>query len=186
MGDLQSSHRLLPPPTLDVIKYLRNQGVTIDALCEPELPAFVEVVFHDDQPFFDFTADVGDDGAVQALIFLARDELGVPLDLIAWSAKQNKLAAWDGNAAMLGAESVFGPRLDPEQALPVHQTPLEWLVQGRHGVVIVNSSRAAPILLRGEPLKVPDRAFGRYIGALINPRPPRIYAPVAEIKRAAA
>jgi hypothetical protein len=65
MGDLQSFHRLLPPPTPDVIKYLRNQGVTIDTLCEPELPAFVEVVFHDNQPFFDFTADVGDDGAVQ-------------------------------------------------------------------------------------------------------------------------
>jgi hypothetical protein len=186
MGDLQSFHRLLPPPTPDVIKYLRNQGITIDALCEPELPAFAEVVFHADLPFFDFIADVGDDGAVQALIFLARDELGLPLDLIAWSAKQNKLAAWDGNAAMLGTESVFGPRLDPERALPVHQTPLEWLVQGRHGVVIVNPLRAAPILLRGEPLKVPTRAFGRYIGALINLRPPRILTPTVAVQRAVA
>ena len=62
-----------------------RQGVSVDALVEPELPAFSEVTFNDGHTF-DF-AEEGGDGAI---IFLARDEEGDPCDLVAWSPRRSR------------------------------------------------------------------------------------------------
>ena len=91
MTDFPNFYIHIAPPKPDVIRFLRGQGVSIDALAEPELPAFAEVSFHEGQPLFDFADGDG------ALIFLARDEEGDPCDLVAWSAKK-RLAAWYGDA----------------------------------------------------------------------------------------
>jgi hypothetical protein len=101
--EVERLHKKLPPPAPDVIRAFRNKGVSVDALVEPELPALVDVVFHADLPLFDFTDEAGDDGAVQAIIFAARDEEGEPLDLVAWSRKTNRLAAWFGAARIISA-----------------------------------------------------------------------------------
>jgi len=179
---LTRNHQLLMPPRLDWLKRLRERGVSVDALCEPELPAQAQVVMRDS--VFDF-ADECDDAAVDAVIFLARDEFGDPADLVAWDPRGNRIAGWYGAAPLLGAENIFGPRLDPEQALRVDESPLHWLLAEREGVVIVHSLRAAPILREYEPLKVVDPTFGRRLAILINPKPPRIYAPSVSAKEAA-
>ncbi len=171
MTDFPNFYIHIAPPKPDVIRFLRGQGVSIDALAEPELPAFAEVSFHEGQPLFDFADGDG------ALIFLARDEEGDPCDLVAWSAKKNRLAAWYGDAPLLGAEAIYAPRLDPENALKVHETALLWLLAVRDGVVIVDPKRAAPILRAAEPLKASSAAFGLRLRDLIAPRRPRIFVP---------
>ena len=70
----QRWHRL-PPISIAWIKRLKELGVSVDALCEPELPAQAQVVVMHDGFVFDF-ADEADGQPVDAMIFLARDEPG--------------------------------------------------------------------------------------------------------------
>jgi hypothetical protein len=170
----------IPPPKPDVIRYLRDQGVSVDANCEPELPAFSEVTFNSGHTF-EFTEEGGDG----ALIFLARDPDGEPLDMVAWSAKRGKLAAWYGRAPVLGLDGLYAPRLNPENAVPVHETPLQWLFNERYGLVIVHPRRAAPILRAAEPLAASSAAFGLRLRNLLALAPSRIYVPLAAHQKAA-
>ncbi len=179
--EVESLHKRLSPPTPSLIKSLRTKGVSLDALCEPELPAFVNVVFHDDQPLFDFTDEACDEGAVRSLVFLARDESGDPLDLVAWSRKTNRLASWYGRAALLGLESRWAPRIGAE-GLRICFDPLAWLVAERDGVVIIDPESARWQLAR-ESLVVSDVAFGRHVHATLRLPDPKVYV---ESGRAAA
>ena len=86
----QRWHRL-PPISIAWIKRLKELGVSVDALCEPELPAQAQVVMHDGF-VFDF-ADEADGQPVDAMIFLARDELGDPIDIVVWEPKLNRMAS---------------------------------------------------------------------------------------------
>jgi hypothetical protein len=106
----------------------------------PELPACATVVFDRKRPQFDFAEEVGDQGAISAFLFLARDEDGEPADLVAWAPSVNRLAAWFGAVALLGAEDLWAPRLTKERALPVFEAPLGWLRAGREGVVVISRS----------------------------------------------
>jgi hypothetical protein len=178
--EVERLHKKLPPPAPDVIRAFRNKGVSVDALVEPELPALVDVVFHADLPLFDFTDEAGDDGAVQAIIFAARDEEGEPLDLVAWSRKTNRLAAWFGAATMLGEDYLGGPRL--EDGLRVSAGPLEWLQAERLGVVILDAKRARWRLAE-EHLIVGDPTFGRHLRDILRLPEPRVFV---ERRRAAA
>ena len=162
---------------------IKELGVSVDALCEPELPAQAQVVMHDGF-VFDF-ADEADEQPVDAMIFLARDGLGYPSDVVAWEPKLNRMASWWGNAPLLGMDELYAPRLDAERALQIHETPLQWLLAGRQGVVIVDPRRAAPILRDADPLKTHSAAFGHRILALTTPRPPRVFAPSVEIRAVA-
>jgi hypothetical protein len=110
--------------TWEIFARFLHEGVRSPALVYPELPRRGRVVFHDERPVFDFADDVCEDG-VDALIFLARDDLGDPCDLVAWTSSRRKLASWFGAAALLGADDILAPRLTPEGALPIHRTPLE-------------------------------------------------------------
>ena len=164
------------------IQWFRGKGVTPDALAHPELPVISTAVFNGDGTF-DFSHD---DEAHRVIVFMARDEQGKPLDLVAWAPQIARLAAWYNSAPLLGMEQLYAPRLDREQGLPVYETPLQWLIGGRDGVVIINSARAAVILCRADPLKVGSYEFGRRLGNLVNPKPPRILVPSAAIQRASA
>jgi hypothetical protein len=182
--EAERRYQTLQPIRLGEIKRFRDAGVSVDALCEPELPARAEVVFHDDEsPTFDFAAYTGEEGSVSAFIFLARDEEGEPSDLVAWAPNAKRLAAWYGSAVLLGTETVNGPHLDPEGALPVFETPLSWLLADRNGVVIIHSRRAAPILRAAEPLRVSSAAFRTRLRQIVAPRRPRIFLPEARTIR---
>ena len=92
---------------LGEIRRFREKGVSVDALCEPELLARAEVAFFPDIMIFDFSLKSAGSVGSSAFIFLARDDQGEPCDLVAWAPQAKLLAAWYGNAALLGAESVY-------------------------------------------------------------------------------
>ena len=176
-------HRLRPI-SIAWLKRLKALGVSVDALCEPELPAQARIIMHEGF-LFDFIDDEADGQPVDAVIFPARNELGDHVDYVAWEPRLNRMASWYGRAALLGEDELFAPRLDPEQALRVHETPLQWLLAERQGVVIVDPRRAASILRDAEPLKTHSASFSLRILALTTPRPPRVFAPSAEIRAVA-
>jgi hypothetical protein len=181
--EIEQRYQLLPLTSLAWLKRLKELGVSVDALCEPELPGQAQVVMHDGF-LFDF-ADEADGTPVDAVSFLARDEEGEPADIVAWEPRSKRLAAWYGAVSLLGMENVFGPRLDLHNALEVFRDPVHWLGAERQGVVVVHPQQAAPILRRAEPLKVNNSAFGLRLANLINQQPPRILAPAAEIRTVA-
>jgi hypothetical protein len=113
--EIEQRYQLLPPISLAWLKRLKELGVSVDGLCEPELPGQAQVVMHDGF-LFDF-ADEADGTPVDAVIFLARDEEGEPADVVAWGPRSKRLAAWYGAGSLLGMENVFGPRLDLHNAL---------------------------------------------------------------------
>lgn len=69
--------------------------------------------------------------------------------------------------------------MDPEQALQVHETPLQWLIAERQGVVIVDPRRAPSLLRSAAPLAASSVAFGRRLRNLLTLSSPSIYVPTA-------
>jgi hypothetical protein len=143
---------------------------------------YVEPVVFLPNDCFEFARDARDpSGAVVAVIFLARDDLGDPSDLAAWEPETGRLALWLGRVSILGQDNLYDWRLgDP---LMVHETPLEWLKAGREGVFVIDSQRASPLLRMVEPLGVKRPEYGRQLQAALTIRAPRIV--VAAQRRAA-
>jgi len=166
--DLKTFHSLLMPPSLEVIRFLKSEGVRVDALCEPELPAFPRVEFHDELPFFHLSDD---DGAGPALVFLARDDLNGPDDFVAWSPRQKRLASWY-DTPILGAEQLYAPRIELDGALKIYESPMGWLRNGRDGVVVINQRRAAWILFRVGPFVAETAEHARLVAAIVDMPPP--------------
>jgi hypothetical protein len=183
--EAERRHRLLMPPSLAEIKRFREKGVSVDGLCQPELLARAEVAFSLDCAIFDFVADVGGERGVAAFIFLARDDQGEPCDLVAWAPQVKRLAGWYGSATALGAENIYAPRFDPDRALQVHETPLEWLLHDRNGVVVVDAQGAAPLLRLAEPLAVETVEYGQKLRRMLEVRLPRIFVANPDMRRAA-
>ena len=181
--DIERRWHRLPPISIAWIKRLKELGVSVDGLCEPELPAQAQVIMLEGF-VFDF-ADEVDGTPIDAMIFIGRDEDGYPADLISWTPTLNRMASLYGRAALLGEGELFVPRLDDERALMVHETPLQWLLAERQGVVIVDPRKAASILRDAEPLKTHSAAFSLRILTLTTPRPPSVFAPSAEIRAVA-
>jgi hypothetical protein len=154
-------------------RFLKS-GVPARALIYPDLPARARVVLFPDQPLFDFAEDVGEDGATPAFVFVARDEFGDACDLVAWAPSEARVAAWLGRASMLGLESLWAPRLMHEGALPVCETPLEWLRAERRAVVILDPTRARWSLYRTN-LIVTDVAFGCRVREALRWPAPQIF-----------
>jgi hypothetical protein len=177
--EIEQQYRLLLPISIPWIKRLKQLGVSVDALCEPELPVQAKVVLHGDT--FEFATDDPGEQAADALVFLARSDNGEPADIVAWSPKSDRLASWWG-IPMLGMEALGEFRLDPDDAVEVFDEPVKWLIAERNGLLVVSFANAARILRDASPLKVSSAAFGRRLANLINPMPPRILAPSAEVR----
>jgi hypothetical protein len=176
--ELERNWHRLPPIRVAWLKRLKQLGVSVDALCEPELPVQAKIVLHGD--CFEFaTGDPGEQ-ASDALVLLARGDCGEPADFVAWSPKSDRLASWSG-IPMLGMECLGEPRMDPDGAVEVFDDPLNWLLAERDGLLVVSFANAAHLLREAAPLKVSSAAFGRRLANLINPKPPRILAPSAEV-----
>jgi hypothetical protein len=133
---------LRPADPLKIAEHLSRPPIGVDALYPDPWPRVALVVFNPRPRLFDFADDVSDDDdeAVDALIFLAIDELGEPDDLVAY-AEGHPTCAWYDHAAFLGAENLLGPRLH-DHGLYVHKTPLDWLAFRQEGVVIIDMRRA--------------------------------------------
>jgi hypothetical protein len=141
-----------------------------------------ETVVFAPNSLFEFARDARDaSDAVLALVFMAPDDLGNPLDLAAWEPETDRLALWLGRVSMLGQNNLYGWRVG--EPLIVLETPLEWLQAGREGVFVIDPQRASPLLRMVEPLGVKRPEFGRRLQAALTICAPRIV--VAAQRRAA-
>jgi hypothetical protein len=187
--DVEERFARLPALHWSEFRRFLDRGVPAPALVYPELPARARVVFFADRPIFDFAEDLEDEGeqegARAAFIFLARDELGDPCDLVAWEPASARVAGWSGRASLLGLEDLWAPRIAYDGALAIYETPLEWLKANRQGVVIVAPERAAPALREAEHLCAPSARYGLYLRSFLAVRPPRIVVPKASLRTAA-
>ena len=80
--------------------------------------------------------------AVPAIILLALDRDGEPLDLVCW--RDRMLASWLGKAEILGLEQLCLARMD--EPFPIFVDVLDWLRNGRYGAVPIDMKRAGPVL----------------------------------------
>jgi len=173
----------LPEIPWITFRWLMKQGVPPQALIHPELPKYARVVFHENLPYFDFADDVGEDGR-DALVFLARNDLAEPCDMVAWTLSLKRLASWYGAAAILGADDILAPRMISPGVLMVHRTPVGWLKAGREGVVIIEPRRAALELRDLGPLAAEDEAHGHELRALFRKQEPQFFVPNVERRTA--
>ncbi len=128
---------------------------------------------------FEFRPEDGD----EALIVVARDELGHDLDLVAWSPRGGWTAPWIGNAGLLGLQDLLSVRfVDP---LAVRRDFLSWLRADRTGIVILDQ-RVARRELAGLMLQAEDLEHGLALRRLLEGPPPRIVVPTSPVERAAA
>ena len=172
--DVEERFDRLPSLRWSEFERFLKSGVPARALVYPELPARARVVLFPDRPLFDFADDVGDDGAAPAFVFVARDEFGDACDLVAWAPGEARVAAWLGRASMLGLECLRAPRIVYDGALPVCETPLEWLRAERRAVVILDATRARWSFFRTS-LIVSDVAFGCRVREALRWPAPQIF-----------
>ena len=119
---------------------------------------------------------------VSALIALALDGDGVPLDLVAFHGGAVPfIGSWLGRVGLLGEDNLWRAR----DALTVHATALDWLRAGRDGVVVVDPVRAAPMLRDAGLMEVGSQAERRRLLDLMAVRLPEVRVRQAE-RRAAA
>ena len=157
-------HRSLAIPSDNVVRWLIDQGVSDAAMLTPWPLKEASVKFVGPHTF-DF-----DDSGEPALIFRATDHDAI-LDLVAWQARSGRLASWRGVAFTIGdvaeiwnpAHYLFGG------ALPVHQTPLQWLQAERTGIVVVDHRDAYGYLRSCQRVRVFDPAFGRQLERWVQP-----------------
>ena len=138
-----------------------------------DVPRLDRVVYLDGGSF-EFSDHRPGEHHVGAMVYIVRNHVGDPVDLAAWSPPR-PAALWCSRGAMLGAESLFAPRMSDE--LPVFRHPLGWLRSVCRGVVVLDGTKAAPLLRRAEPLAAEDVAHGRELRKLLEARPPRILVP---------
>lgn len=112
-----------------------------------------------------------EDGA-GVLVFVARDVTGDGVDLVAWEPREGWALPLSGDVALLG-----GQQLDPllrDGPLQVHSSMIEWLRAERRGVVVVDQSRAVPLLRGVGPLLVDDDEFAARLHVALTLKAPKI------------
>lgn len=174
--EIERAYRLMMPLCIPWIKRLKELGVSVDGLCEPNLPVQARVALHGDCFYFD-------DGAQssEALIFLANDDCGEPADFVSWIPASDRLASYYG-IPLLGMERLGEPRVDPDGALQVFTQPVGWMASERGGVLIVNFMNAARLLRDAAPLRATSAREAQRIQNLILAAPPRVLAPPARTR----
>jgi hypothetical protein len=161
---------------------LSREGVDLDSICRRRVqqialtdpPRQAHVVYLPEN-CFEFAAYEPGAPNTLALVVVARDHIGDPIDLAAWSGGERRPALWCARASMLGAENLFRPRMS--DGLVVHPTPLRWLRSGCNGVVILDEAKAAPLLREAEPLQADSVAHGQYLRRILRVPPTRILVP---------
>jgi len=159
------------------MSWLRRNGVSISAMCEPDPIGAANIV--QVGGYFDFCCVA--EGGSSAFIFLARDDLGQAADIVAWQPGSDRVLAWLDAVAVLGEDDVHQPMLEFDGHLPVWRSPLGWLSHGRRGVVIVNPVKAS-YRLEGRTLVAEDDAHRALLRGMLQ-RTPNIL--VAKYRREA-
>jgi len=154
-------------PTDNEIRWLLGQGVG-DAALWPIGGASV----HFNHRHGTFEPDVN---GKRTLVFHAKDR-GGDIDLIAWQPKTRELASWCGQAFCLGdQDDIFNPATYfAGDALRVHETPLDWLLADREGIVILRPEWAAAYLASCQRLCFSGQTYARRVEKWLQPRKPKV------------
>jgi hypothetical protein len=141
-------------------------AIETDLYCSSGPLRFASVVFS--ERYFDFAVE-GNASAVPAFIVIARDELGVTDDMVAFDG-QGRLATGLGRARLLGEQMILAPRLG--EPLRVFEDVWAWLRADRDGVVILDW-RVAARRLEDVSLCADRVEFGQILRErLARPAPP--------------
>jgi hypothetical protein len=167
---------LLHGPTYDALYRLGIYGTALtgadafDAL-------HVEAVRFLGNDRFEFAREMSEPcESTLAVIIPCRNEFGRTVDLVAWEIDTSKLAAWRGEAAMLGEDQIDAPRIEYD-GLRIYPGPLDWLHAGRRGTVILDALRARWRLAE-DRLIVNDVDFGRRLRGMLRLPEPRVFVDV--------
>jgi hypothetical protein len=149
-----------------LILWLLSRGVLEQAMTRPNCIGGGRVVYHGQT----FDTDVGGKPVVT---FRAEDH-GDVTDLIAWNPVTGELANWCGHAFCLGdLDEVLNPATYIwGGALWVHETPLEWLLADRRGIVILRPELCSVYLAHVPGIAVPTVEFGSRVKRWLQPSPP--------------
>jgi len=160
---LAAVHRSWDFPTDDELRRLMRQGVNETALW-PISGATVR--------FEGRTFDLDPNG-VRALTFRCHDCSEV-VDIAAWQPQTGELGSWRGVAFCLGdLDDIFNPATYfADSALPVHETPLQWLLAERQGIVIVRPDLAHVYLANRQRLACSDADHARQVERWLQPPKP--------------
>lgn len=145
------------------LDHLIAAGVPVMALAGDRFGGFCiardRIVRHPAARRFEFERhDTVAGEGMPALIALALDEDGDPIDLVAFHGGPAPfVGSWLGRVGMLGEDALWRAR----DALTVHAAPIDWLRAGRDGVVVVDPVRAAPVLRDAGAMEVGSQAERR-------------------------
>jgi hypothetical protein len=171
-------HALCKQPTDELLVRILGEHVDLDELkllwkFRGRSPLEDQVIFEHGR--FEFTRHLrGHDKPSVALIFLCRDEHGLPIDLVAWDPLTGQLATRHRRGAMLGAEEVR--RLGTSGEVCVFSSPLDWLQTYENGVVLIEVRNGAEKLRPAKLLIADNTALGRKLKRALNSRPVRVAA----------
>jgi hypothetical protein len=167
---------VLHAPTYDALFRLGIHGAALtgadafDAL-------HVEAVCFLGNERFEFAREMSEPcESTLAVIVPCRNEFGRTVDLVAWEIDTNKLAAWRGEAAILGEDQIDAPRIECD-GLRVYPGPRDWLHAGRRGAVILDALRARWRLAE-DRLIVDNADFGRRLRGMLRLPEPRVFVDI--------
>lgn len=169
----------VPAPDLAEVRWLRSQGVSRSAILRPRPIGATNVTFGGK------AFDVDPHGE-RVLTFLVED-CGEAIDIAAWQPRTGQLATWLGTGFAIGQEAILNPATYfADGALHVYETPLQWLLANRDGIVIVRPDLAHAYLANCQRLVCPDARFARKVRQWLEPPKPTAEIFVAVQERAAA
>jgi hypothetical protein len=167
---------VLHAPTYDTLFRLGVHGAALtgadafDAL-------HVEAVCFLGNERFEFAREMSEPcESALAVIIPCRNEFGMTVDLVAWEIDTGKLAAWRGEAAMLGEDQIDAPRIEYD-GVRIYPGPVDWLHAGRRGAVILDALRARWRLAE-DRLIVDNADFGRRLRGMMRLPEPRVFVDV--------
>jgi hypothetical protein len=172
--DVVSTFQMLKTLTQSQIDSLRRHGVPAQAIifdwCGS--PVAIKRAFVEFLPGnrFAFEDESVSGVVVDALIVVARDQTGDPVDLVA-SDLRGRFASWHG-LPILGLENATAPRMS--EGLSVFRHPIQWLASFRKGVVILDHKKARHFLENAGPFVVASTEHGKTLSEAMAYRP-KIY-----------
>lgn len=179
-SNAQASQQWQTPALSPVeLRWLRGQGLSRAAILSPWPIGATNVTFTGKA----FKLDANGE---RALTFLVED-CGEAIDIAARQPRTGKLATLLGTGFAIGQEAIFNPATYfAGDALLVHETPLQWLLAERKGIVILRPDLAHAYLANCQRLAFSDARFAQTVKAWLRPPKPTAEILVAVEERAAA
>jgi len=168
LESLASVHRSLGHPEDELIRWLLDQRVSEQAMMRPYCIGGGRVRFQEQQ------FEIDTDG--EAVITFRAEDCGEVIDLIAYQPSSGKVGTLRGYGFCLGdADDVLNTATYFDGGmLWVHETPLQWLLAGRRGIVIVRRDFCNAYLAHSQRLAFPTVEFASKVERWMQPPKPTV------------